>query len=212
MRELGRVLRPGGIAGFSEPGRHHSKGARSQYEMKNYTAIENDVVMEDVWRWRARGLSEVETRRLRTESHRRCLRGIRGADARGRALGRYAERVRCSARTSDVLPSQGRTGHEGQRERRRAERRDHRPAGAHGGARRRADSWNRHRAECRQRELACGIDAGGRRQSRRAPAQRATAGPSRFDFARVTLAAVTARGARAGVEFALAPPEPGDTC
>src|SRR5205814_5451275 len=32
MRELGRVLRPGGMAGFSEPGRHHSKGARSQYE------------------------------------------------------------------------------------------------------------------------------------------------------------------------------------
>src|ERR1044071_524105 len=43
MRELGRVLRPGGIAGFSEPGRHHSRGARSQYEMKNYTASENDA-------------------------------------------------------------------------------------------------------------------------------------------------------------------------
>ena len=31
MSELGRVLRPGGIAGFSEPGPHHSKAARSQY-------------------------------------------------------------------------------------------------------------------------------------------------------------------------------------
>jgi SAM-dependent methyltransferase len=54
MLELGRVLRPGGIAGFSEPGPHHSKGSRSQYEMKNYTALERDVVMKDVWHGRGR--------------------------------------------------------------------------------------------------------------------------------------------------------------
>jgi SAM-dependent methyltransferase len=95
MLELGRVLRPGGIAGFSEPGRHHSKGARSQYEMKNYTAIENDVVMEDVWRWaRAAGFAELELAVFSTESHRVPLKEFEEATRGGRALARYAERVR----------------------------------------------------------------------------------------------------------------------
>jgi SAM-dependent methyltransferase len=95
MRELGRVLRPGGIAGFSEPGRHHSKGARSQYEMKNYTAIENDVVMEDVWQWaRAAGFAELELAAFNTESHRIPLQEFEELTRGGRALARYAERVR----------------------------------------------------------------------------------------------------------------------
>src|SRR5258705_5595142 len=95
MRELGRVLRPGGIAGFSEPGRHHSKGARSQYAMKNYTAIANDVVMEDACRWaRAAGFSEVELAVFDTESHRVSLEEFEELTRGGRALGRYADRVR----------------------------------------------------------------------------------------------------------------------
>lgn len=49
LAELGRVLRPGGIAGFSEPGPNHSKAAHSQFEMKNFTVVENDVVMADIW-------------------------------------------------------------------------------------------------------------------------------------------------------------------
>jgi ubiquinone/menaquinone biosynthesis C-methylase UbiE len=49
IREMGRILKSGGIAGFSEPGPNHSKEAQSQYEMKNYKVIENDVVIEDVW-------------------------------------------------------------------------------------------------------------------------------------------------------------------
>jgi ubiquinone/menaquinone biosynthesis C-methylase UbiE len=72
MRELGRVLRPGGIAGFSEPGRHHSKGARSQYEMKNYTAIENDVVMEEVWTWARAAGSFISRSLFSAPSHIEC--------------------------------------------------------------------------------------------------------------------------------------------
>lgn len=95
LLELGRVLRPGGIGGFSEPGRHHSQGARSQYEMKNYTAIENDVVMEDVWRWaRAAGFADLELAVFSTESYRLPLQEFEDVTRGGRALSRYAERVR----------------------------------------------------------------------------------------------------------------------
>jgi SAM-dependent methyltransferase len=51
LREFGRVLRPGGIAGFQEPGPNHSKQAQSQYEMKNYTVIENDIRMREIATW-----------------------------------------------------------------------------------------------------------------------------------------------------------------
>jgi SAM-dependent methyltransferase len=43
MGELGRVLREGGIAGFSEPGRDHSRSAQAQYEMRDHRVLENDV-------------------------------------------------------------------------------------------------------------------------------------------------------------------------
>ncbi len=43
LREFGRVLKPGGIAGFAEPGPQHSKTAQSQFEMRTYGVIENDV-------------------------------------------------------------------------------------------------------------------------------------------------------------------------
>ncbi len=48
IAEFARVLKPGGIAGFSEPGRYHSQSAQSQYEMKNYNVLENDVIIEDI--------------------------------------------------------------------------------------------------------------------------------------------------------------------
>lgn len=51
LAEFGRVLKQGGIAGFQEPGPNHSKQAQSQYEMKNYTVIENDVRMREIAKW-----------------------------------------------------------------------------------------------------------------------------------------------------------------
>src|SRR2546427_12858433 len=51
LRELARVLKPGGIAGFCEPGPNHSKTAQSQFEMRNYTIVENDILMGDIWAW-----------------------------------------------------------------------------------------------------------------------------------------------------------------
>ena len=50
LAELSRVLKPGGIAGFSEPGRYHSRTAQSQSEMKAYGVLENDIFLEDIYR------------------------------------------------------------------------------------------------------------------------------------------------------------------
>jgi SAM-dependent methyltransferase len=95
MGELGRVLRPGGIAGFSEPGPNHSKAARSQYEMKNYTAFENDVVMADIWRWaQAAGFSGIELAVFSTESHRVSPQEFEDVLAGGTALDAYGRKLR----------------------------------------------------------------------------------------------------------------------
>lgn len=50
LAELGRILKPGGMAAFTEPGPDHSRTAQSQFEMRNYTVVENDMLMGDVWR------------------------------------------------------------------------------------------------------------------------------------------------------------------
>lgn len=49
ISELARVLKPGGIAGFSEPGMFHSQSPQSQYEMKNYKVLENDIVLSEIF-------------------------------------------------------------------------------------------------------------------------------------------------------------------
>ena len=49
LKEMARVLKPGGIAGFSEPGPEHSKTPQSQYEMKTNRLIENDIDMAEIW-------------------------------------------------------------------------------------------------------------------------------------------------------------------
>lgn len=43
VAEMGRVLKTGGIAGFSEPGRWHSRSPQSQYEMRHHKVLENDI-------------------------------------------------------------------------------------------------------------------------------------------------------------------------
>lgn len=49
ISEIARVLKDGGIAGFSEPGPEHSKTEQSQYEMRNNRVIENDVEVHEIW-------------------------------------------------------------------------------------------------------------------------------------------------------------------
>jgi ubiquinone/menaquinone biosynthesis C-methylase UbiE len=49
LSEMYRVLAPGGIAGFAEPGEHHSQAPASQAEMLNYDVLELDIVIGDIW-------------------------------------------------------------------------------------------------------------------------------------------------------------------
>jgi SAM-dependent methyltransferase len=51
IREMGRVLSPGGIAGFSEPGPTHSQQSQSQYEMRMHGVLENDIHLDQIWQW-----------------------------------------------------------------------------------------------------------------------------------------------------------------
>lgn len=48
LREFHRVLKDGGIVGFSEPGRNHSQNARAQYEMRHYGVLENDIRLDEI--------------------------------------------------------------------------------------------------------------------------------------------------------------------
>ncbi|MCA1558246.1 MAG: class I SAM-dependent methyltransferase, partial [Acidobacteria bacterium] len=50
LSEMARVLKQGGIAGFSEPGPEHSRSAQSQYEMRMHRVVENDIKVEELWR------------------------------------------------------------------------------------------------------------------------------------------------------------------
>ncbi|MEM7583685.1 MAG: class I SAM-dependent methyltransferase [Acidobacteriota bacterium] len=49
LAEMQRVLRPGGIAGFAEPGRKHSRTAPAQMEMARLATLENDIRLEDIF-------------------------------------------------------------------------------------------------------------------------------------------------------------------
>ncbi len=48
LAELSRLLAPGGIAAFSEPGPFHSMAPQSQHEMATFGVIENDIRVADI--------------------------------------------------------------------------------------------------------------------------------------------------------------------
>ncbi|MBK5258701.1 MAG: methyltransferase domain-containing protein [Thermoanaerobaculia bacterium] len=50
LSEFGRVLAPGGVAGFVEPGPNHSQTAQSQFEMRTYGVLENNIHLPALWR------------------------------------------------------------------------------------------------------------------------------------------------------------------
>lgn len=60
IREFGRVLVPGGRAGFAEPGPRHSESARSSFESSTYGVVERDVDVHAIWRTaQASGFSDL---------------------------------------------------------------------------------------------------------------------------------------------------------
>jgi SAM-dependent methyltransferase len=50
LAEFARILRPGGIAAFAEPGPRHSRTPLSQFEMRTYGVVENDIDIRAIWR------------------------------------------------------------------------------------------------------------------------------------------------------------------
>jgi SAM-dependent methyltransferase len=89
IREMSRVLRKDGLAGFAEPGPDHSSCPESQHEMEAYGVLENDVVIEDVWRWaRDAGFGRIELStfsmepvRFELADYERFIAGASSADA-----------------------------------------------------------------------------------------------------------------------------------
>jgi len=60
IREFGRILVPGGRAGFAEPGPRHSESARSSFESSTYGVVERDVDVHAIWRTaQASGFSDL---------------------------------------------------------------------------------------------------------------------------------------------------------
>lgn len=61
LAEFSRILKDGGIVGFSEPGRMHSKTPQSQHEMKNYVVLENDILINEIYdQARSVGFSDIK--------------------------------------------------------------------------------------------------------------------------------------------------------
>jgi len=61
LRELGRLLKPGGIAAFAEPGSRHSHNPQSQFEMRAHRVVENDVDVHAILRTaRSCGFSDMK--------------------------------------------------------------------------------------------------------------------------------------------------------
>ena len=60
IREFARVLVPGGLAGFAEPGPRHSESARSSFESGTFGVVERDLDVHALWRTaQAAGFSDL---------------------------------------------------------------------------------------------------------------------------------------------------------
>jgi SAM-dependent methyltransferase len=65
LAEFARVLKPGGLAGFSEPGPEHSQSAQSQYEMRHHRVLENDIALDAIFaRAQTAGFTHISIRAL----------------------------------------------------------------------------------------------------------------------------------------------------
>jgi SAM-dependent methyltransferase len=104
LAELGRLLRPGGVAGFAEPGPNHSKTPQSQVEMRNYTVLENDVLMGDVQRWaEAAGFTSLRLALFSSEPYTVPVAEYEEFLGGGSAVAAYAQHVRRFAQSRRIF-------------------------------------------------------------------------------------------------------------
>lgn len=101
LREFARVLAPGGIAAFAEPGPHHSKTPQSQYEMRNYGVVENDVDIHALWHTaQAAGFSDLKLAAFNVPPFHVSLDEFDELLAAGPAYARWAEATRAFLQNS----------------------------------------------------------------------------------------------------------------
>lgn len=95
LGELARVLRADGVAGFSEPGPEHSRSPQSQYEMRTFGVVENDVDVDAIWSLaRDAGFADLALAAYSAPGDLVSWDEYRGIVAGAEAAGRFAERAR----------------------------------------------------------------------------------------------------------------------
>jgi ubiquinone/menaquinone biosynthesis C-methylase UbiE len=95
LREFGRVLKPRGIAAFAEPGPNHSKTPQSQYEMRTYGVVENDIDIHAIWETAKRlGFVDLKLAAFHVPPFHVSLAEYDDLLASGETFGRWAEATR----------------------------------------------------------------------------------------------------------------------
>jgi SAM-dependent methyltransferase len=95
LAEFGRLLRPGGIAGFVEPGPTHSRDSQSQFEMRAYRVVENDVDIHAIWRTaQTCGFSDIRIAVHHSPPFHLSLREFEGFLSSGEAAARWVHATR----------------------------------------------------------------------------------------------------------------------
>jgi len=95
---MARVLRPGGIAGFSEPGAGHSYSPQAQHDMRNFKVVENDIDIDAIERWALEaGFSRLELAVVDPRSYRVDWKEYSDLIAGGVSAERYVDTVRVAA-------------------------------------------------------------------------------------------------------------------
>lgn len=95
LREFGRVLKPRGIAGFSEPGPRHSLRPESQYEMRTYGVVEADIDIHAIWTSAKRlGFVDLKLAAFHVPPFHVSLAEYDDILAGGETFGRWAEATR----------------------------------------------------------------------------------------------------------------------
>ena len=95
LREMSRVLKPAGIAGFAEPGPFHSRSPQSQFEMRNFKVLEDDVHIDRIWAAAQRaGFTGIRLAIFNVPSHMVSFEEFESFLAGGKATQQFAELVR----------------------------------------------------------------------------------------------------------------------
>lgn len=94
LSEFGRVLVDGGRAVFSEPGPAHSKTEQSQYEMRTFGVVENDIDIRSIRETaRAAGFDELKLSVFHTPSFHLDLEDYEDLIAGGETADRWLEKT-----------------------------------------------------------------------------------------------------------------------